>query len=102
MNEELSKRCVGWTSGLIGALAGILLAEGIFFVQTSEIAEIKLFQRENKPAIMRLYKAGRDGLYVEQEGIFVPEGAYLAKIPNEADREIERAEIRKAVRWYEE
>jgi len=52
---------------------------------------------------MRLYKIGMDRILVEDanSGKYVDINDYLNKIPNGADRLIEKGEILKAVKWYD-
>ena len=92
---------VGILSGFVGGLLGIIINTD----SAPVIDKIEIYQRESKPAVMRLYKSGRDGILVEnseKKGEYIQLDAYLGKIPSKADRRIEEAEIRKAVRWYEE
>lgn len=69
-----------------------------------DVQEVKIFQREQgKPAVMRTYKSGRDGLLVqdgENEGRYIPLYQYLNTIKDKSDREIENATIRKIAEWY--
>ncbi|MDO8467549.1 MAG: hypothetical protein Q7S56_01205 [Nanoarchaeota archaeon] len=83
--------------GAIGSVANFLTAPGV--------NKVKISQRENAPAVMRMYKQGNDGIYVENpqiKGEYILIDDYLKKIPLEADRNIEEGQIKKAVKWYEE
>lgn len=101
----MDKTEIGFLAGLAGLLAGmsIMLVADMAFPPL-DINRIKVFQRENKPEVMRLCRNGRDGVYVadsnnKQE--YIKQDQYLATIENPADREIEKALIRKTVGWYE-
>jgi len=64
-----------------------------------EIDSVKIFQRgEGKPAVMRIYKYGIDGLLVEDNsGKYIPLNEYLRSIKNKYDRKIEEVTIKKVV-----
>ena len=63
--------------------------------------ESRIFRREGKPSVLRVYKRGFDTLMVEgRDGKYVPVNSYLSGISNESDREVEMAEILKAAEWY--
>ncbi len=51
---------------LFGAIIGVALSGLVGATINGKVEEIKIFQRENsKPAIMREYRVGFDGLYVQ-------------------------------------
>lgn len=91
---------------VIGGVVGLTLGFGISaFIASPLASEARIYQRESKPAVMRLYKVGADGILVEspeRKREYVQLEIYLGNIRNKLDRKIERAEIRKAVKWYEE
>ncbi|MEK6895167.1 MAG: hypothetical protein AABX48_01470 [Nanoarchaeota archaeon] len=99
--KEFSKLEVG----ILGLAAGVLLAIPINLLNRPDVNKIKIFQRENAPAVMRMYKSGKDGIYVENpkiKGEYILIDDYLKTIPDKADRRIEEGKIEKAVKWYEE
>jgi hypothetical protein len=84
---------------LFGFATGILASVFVPFNN-----ELKIFQREqNKPSVARTYNFGIDEIHVEDPNVgkYIPLGDYLDKIPDKADRELERAEIKKVVGWYD-
>ena len=92
-------------AGGIGLIVGIVYATGIAFYGGSSVKEAKIFPRENKPAIMRMYKAGNDVLYVadtKDKNNYIPMKQHLEKIADESDRELEEATIKKDIGWYNE
>lgn len=91
--------------GLVSAgfgIIGTLLSVG--FGIRPLVNEARIFQREEgKPAIMRTYKSGSDGLLIqdmENKGRYIPLNIYLQNIQNEADKQIEKATIKKVAEWY--
>lgn len=91
------------SAGGIGLVTGICISTGFMIYNTPNTSRVEVFQRENKPAVMRIYKTGSDGLYVESvKDKFITSNQYLKQIPNEADRKIEEAKIKKIVGWYDE
>ncbi|MFA4953224.1 MAG: hypothetical protein WC584_03305 [Candidatus Pacearchaeota archaeon] len=106
MTEELSKLEVGIVSGVVGISAGIIMGLAAYTYGRPNVDNGKVFQREQgKPAVMRIYKSGSDGVLVEnpeKKGEYILMSKYLDGIKNKADRKIEEAEIYKTVRWYEE
>lgn len=97
MDEKISP---GLTGFLAGAAAGLILS----LAWPPPTNEIEVFQRENKPAAMRIYRMGADYICVEdskREGKYIPLSEYLDCIEDKAEREIEKAEIKKIVGWYE-
>ena len=89
--------------GGLGLIAGILLTAGAMFSSSPNVDRTQVFQRGNEPAVMRMYRTGADGIYVEdqrEKGSYIKLETYLARMENEADRNIEDAKIRRAVGWY--
>ncbi len=95
---------VAVSGGLVGFIMGSALMISLFTVTTPNLLEAKVFQREQgKPAVMRTYKLGRDGLLVQDgknERRYIPLDQYLNTIKDKSDREIEEATIRKIAGWY--
>ena len=106
MKEKINKFDVGIIGGLSGMLGGMLLVVSLNSSNPPLIDHVKTFQRQEKPAVMRLYKnLGADGILVEnseKKGEYILLEPYLLTIKNKLDRKIEEAEIKKAVKWYEE
>ena len=91
-------------AGLSGIIVGLVLTSGSILYCNPDVDKVKVFQRENKPPVMRMYRRGSDGIYVEDLNIqndYIKLDKHLERINNEADRNIEEAEIKKTVRWYE-
>ena len=103
MGKQMGKFEIGLIAGLAGFTTGLWLS---VFTGVNVTEQIKIYQREQgKPSVMRIYKSGPDGIFVEnseKKGEYIFMSNYLDRIKNEADREIERAEIKKVVKWYEE
>lgn len=90
-------------TGLIYILAGAtMVAVGLF--SSPDVHEARVFQREEgKPAVIRMYKPGRDGILVQDEKNkekYIQIGEYLKNIPDKSDREVEEATIKKLIDWY--
>ena len=87
--------------GIVCLVAGITIGTAIPLEQ-----EVRIFQREEgKPAVARIYKTGPDSIAVQDstdKDKYLDYQNYLDTIKDPADREIERAEILKAVEWYKE
>jgi len=104
MEEENVAALVG---GTIGTLFGAIIALSISPTLPIGLNDAEIFQREEgKPAVMRIYKPGSDCLAVQTRNKdgrekYILLRDYLQTIPNEADRGIEEAEIRKAAHWYD-
>ena len=63
---------------------------------------VKVFPRENKPAVARLYSFGPDKIMVEDkngEYLYESFDTYLNSIPDEVERATEKARIEKLVGW---
>jgi len=92
-------------AGILGILAGTIITSGMVFCFRPDIRGAEVFQRENKPAVMRMHRVGRDGIYVAdlkfKGNYFRPLCQYLKKIENESDRQIEEITMKKLVGWYE-
>jgi hypothetical protein len=91
--------------GFLEFMAGLVVGGSIALTchwGIPNINEVKTFQEENRPAIMRLYKTGRDGIMVdpEKDGTYVTLSKHLGTINDEAERVIEEARIKKTVGWY--
>lgn len=69
-----------------------------------KVDEARIFQRgEGKPAVMRTYKFGSDGLLVQdmkEKGKYIPLSQYLDTIVNQYGMGIEEAEIKRAAEWH--
>lgn len=94
-------------AGLMGAIMGIIVTLGVVSYHSPDVSRAEIFQRENKPAIMRIYRPqASDGIYItdsKNKNIYdVPLKQHLETITNKADREIEEVLIKKAVGWYDE
>ena len=88
-------------SFMVGGIVGAVLAFGVAFDNPPDTNKVKVFQRENHPAVMRFYRLGRDVLYVEDSNnTFIPLNSYLNKIPDKSNRRIEEEQIKKATEWY--
>lgn len=97
--EDKIKAGIGWVSvGIIGTIIAI------GFYSRPNVDEARVFQREEgKPAVIRMYKPGRDGILVEDKenkGKYIQIDEYLGNIPDKSDREIEEATIKKLIDWY--
>jgi hypothetical protein len=99
IEDKLTATFLGMALGILGTIIGV------GFVMEPIVNEVKVFQREKKPAIMRLYKQpGIDKLMVqdlENDGKYIPLSNYLKKIKDTADKQIEKATIKKIAEWYE-
>ena len=88
----------GFAAGALGILALVIGVQ-------PNLDRTQTFQRgENKPAVMRLYKWGGDGIMV-QDGTntnsYIPLFTYLKQFKNPADKIIEEQEIKKVIGWYD-
>jgi len=92
---------LGLITFLSFAAGGVVTIAG-FLDHSPDIDTGRVFQREDKPLVMRLYRSiGRDGIYVDSgNGEYVTLNKYLRSIKSEGEREVERAAIKKAVSWY--
>ena len=91
--------------GLAGITVGLAIGVAIFSV-TSPGGKFRTFQREDgKPTVMRMYRGNmeRDGIFVQSDnGEYITLREHLARIPSEADREIEDIQIRRLCGLYKE
>lgn len=102
----MDKANAGFLGGMIGLF--IVIVTGTYAIYgKSPIAggdEIRIYQREQgKPNAMRLYRTGADGILVEDpkdKRKYIALDKYLETIQDEADRNVEKAEIEKIVEWY--
>ena len=85
---------------VLGASLLYILA---IFVLPSLCDKVKLFERENKPDVIRIYKVGMDSIRVEgtAEGDFYSLETYLKTIPDKPERALEEVEIKALIKWYE-
>jgi len=91
-------------SGLVGMFVGMLYMIGIGVLFPSRVDKVQVFQREDKPSVMRLYRPGRDWIYVADSNDsknYISLGRYLNRIENKANRATELATIKKTVGWYD-
>jgi hypothetical protein len=92
------------TIGLIGLCAGAVVVVASVLSSPPDVGRAQVFQRENKPAVMRMYRwGGKDGIYVadsENPRNYIPLDKYLRGIEGKADRNLEEAAIKKVVGWY--
>ncbi len=70
------------------------------------IDKIEIYNRENKPNVMRVFRPGRDGILMEnpdESGIYdLSLRRYLRKtIEDKAERKIERINIKKLAGFYD-
>lgn len=94
------KRFPWGLAGIFGMIAGGVIA----ISGPSDAYKLKVFQRENKPSVIKLYRFGRDAIYVEnseRKGEYITLDSYLAGIKDAADKKIEQENIRKAVDGYQ-
>lgn len=100
---------MGNNNGSLNRFMGFAVGVGIMSIVSilgynlgmPNVNEAKIFQRENgKPAVIRMYKPGFDGIFVERDKKYIPMKNYLETILDEADRNIEEELIKKAVEWY--
>jgi hypothetical protein len=61
--------------------------------------EIKSFEQEDMPRVLRIERLGRDLLYIDESDEIMPLEKYLNQIPDKYDRKIEKAKIEKIVDW---
>ena len=95
-----------FNAGWVGFLAGTVALVGVALYTPPAVNRTEIFPRDNKPAVMRMYKNGRDGIYlqspIDKNHYNITLKQHLKKIENKADREIEETEIKRAVGWYDE
>jgi hypothetical protein len=87
---------------VVGATIGIVfgLGCGIFMGLNTPADEARTFQRGGKPAVTRIYRPiAPDYIMVGPKEQSISLAAYLVKIPNKYDRDIEEAEIKKLIDW---
>ena len=88
-------------TGVSLAVIGAILASSFLVNALAPPYEARIFQREEgKPSVMRMYKIGRDRIYVKDDGRYIPMKVYLKSLSNKIDREIEETEIERAVHWH--
>ena len=88
---------------VLGVLVGAVAIASVSSL-SSDTERVKVFPREEgRPIVMRTYRHNaRDQIYVQNSnGDYIPMTDYLATISDEADREIERIQIRKVAGFYE-
>ena len=87
------------------AVGVFFIAFLVSFVLPPIVYEVKGFQEQGQPNVIRLYKPGVDLIWVQDsaESENYPRlEAYLKKnIKDRADRGIEEARIKKLVKWYD-
>ena len=108
--DSLSGNAAGKTPAKKLRVAGLLLGISIgisysYYVPPKLAVENGIiFKRENgKPSVMRMYRTGQDVLLVEDldnKEHYQNLEDYLHNIKNKSERDIERAEILRAAKWY--
>ncbi len=94
-----------WMGRVLAVTIGISATLGLEQVLGPNINYIRMYERPGKPTLMRMYRHGMDKIMVQDKaknGEYVTLDNYLSTIPDPADRNIEDAEIRKAVKWYDD
>jgi len=94
MDETLLKM-VGWGCLVIG---GMFMGD---FSLPNKKDKATVFQEKGKPNILRTYESSRrDDIYVEDSNNnYISFRQYLKNIPNKYDKQIEKARIKKLVKW---
>lgn len=88
-------------TGVSLAVIGAILASSFLVNATAPPYEARIFQREEgKPSVMRMYKLGRDRIYVKDDGRYIPMKVYLKRFPSKIDRKIEETKIERAIHWH--
>ena len=90
--------------GLAGVFIGFFGTVGFISYCSPDATSLRTFERANKPAVIRLYRPGSDGIYVEGKsntGKYIPLDTYLGTIPQEVNRRLERLDIEELVGWYD-
>jgi len=101
---EIPKGIAGLSLGFIG---GMFFCLGLSYCLLPQIERADTLQRaNNKPTVMRMYRLGVDGIYVENDNSpirqrYIKLNKYLDGIKDHADRDVEEALIKKAVGWYD-
>lgn len=84
-----------------GVVAGLSVGLALPPGQVNDIA--KIIREEGRPTVIRTYEyLERDHIYVEKSeasGEYIVLKKYLKSIPNEYDRTIEEARIKKSAGW---
>lgn len=99
---QLEKGCImGCIIGTtIGFASGLGVAAGTAGGGTSDA---RIFERENQPVVMRVYKKGADTILVQDNPCdqthYVALDSYLGTILDPQKREIEEVNIKKLVGW---
>ncbi len=99
-----------FNSGLImGFACGSLGVAGLIHLRseaTSNVNQLKIFERDSLPPIIRIYEHGTDFLFLENSetpGLYIPLNQYLeTNFPDQYDGLIERTRIEKLAFGSEE
>lgn len=100
---------MGFDDFVYGLFVGCAFTASFYFFQVGgHVSRAEVYQRGNKPAVMRVYKSGPDTLLVEDKFAGESTGKYLSmeehlkSFSNETHRQQEETDIKAAARWYEE
>jgi len=103
MESKRSSPLTGYVvSAGLGLVIGACMVLGASLSSSPKVDRVEIFQRDDKPTVMRMYKPGMDGIMVEEsDGTgYIRLDTYLDRFENESQKEIEKADIRGAVGWY--
>jgi len=99
--EKIDIKELAVETGISLAVVGVILTSSFLVNAMAPPYEARIFQREEgKPSVMRMYKLGRDRIYVKDDGRYIPMKAYLKSFPSKIERTIEETEIERAVHWH--
>lgn len=84
---------------IIGMLAIFVIAKG-----GTDIEKIEVFQREDKPTVIRVYRSSAmDLIFIQDPEVkdrYISQEEYLEGIPDEVERRIMEIKIKEIAGWY--
>jgi hypothetical protein len=88
MDKNEESLCKGLVVGGICGAVGVLGSLVSFTIHPPDVDEVRIFREEEQPAVMRLYRSGTEGHFIEdREDHFVPLKDYISDYGSELEEE---------------
>lgn len=88
-------------SGLLGICGGMTLSTTL---GPESVEKAELFKEQERPVLIKTYNENERHNQIlidhDNDGVYITLSKYLNSIEDQAERELERARIKKAVNWY--
>ena len=103
--KELTKQTLTMSGFLLVFGIGLVGITSSFVPFPLLVEKMEIYGREDKPDVMRIFKRGKDGIFLEnpdEPGIYdVSFGRYLRGIEDRAERDREKIKIRELAGFYD-